>query len=248
MNTTMDRAIRQLTRSRNERVFAGVCGGIAVYFGLDPVLVRVLYVALTILSNGLGGVLVYIIGWFVIPLEPEGEVRPYSPRESLGSRRSIIVIGAFLLTAGLIALVTPFFPAFWDVWDIRWLGPVILVIAGIGLIFWQRTQGNSSSSSNSPNQEQEIVMSDSQSTQAGSSLRRLIRARDGRKIAGVCAGFGTYFNIDPTIVRLIWLAMLFLFGTGLLLYIICWIVMPLEPESRPVQSASTAPPDQTTGA
>lgn len=237
----MERTLRRITRSRNERVFAGVCGGIAVYFGLDPVLIRVLYVALTVLSNGVGGVLVYIIGWIVIPLETAGVAVPYAPREPLSSRKSIVVMGAFLVSAGVISLMTPFFPAFWDVWDIRWIGPVVLVLAGIGMIIWQkRTRQTSQPEGTTLEQE----MSDTQSSYQQGSIRRLMRIREGRKIAGVCTGFGTYFNIDPTIIRLIWLALIFLFGTGVLLYIICWIVMPLEPESN-VSQHIVSPPTGT---
>ncbi len=237
----MERTLRRITRSRNERVFAGVCGGIAIYFGLDPVLIRVLYVALTVLSNGVGGVLVYIIGWIVIPLEGAGAATPYAPREPLSSRKSIVVMGAFLVSAGVISLMTLFFPAFWDVWDIRWIGPVVLVLAGIGMIIWQKRTPQTSQPEGTI-QEQE--MSDTQSSYQQGSIRRLMRIREGRKIAGVCTGFGTYFNIDPTIIRLIWLALIFLFGTGVLLYIICWIVMPLEPESS-VSQHVVSPPSGT---
>jgi phage shock protein C len=49
------------------RWIAGVCGGIAEYFDLDPTLVRVVYVLLSIFSAGFPGTLVYIILWIVIP-------------------------------------------------------------------------------------------------------------------------------------------------------------------------------------
>ncbi|MBI5059289.1 PspC domain-containing protein [candidate division KSB1 bacterium] len=84
-------------------------------------------------------------------------------------------------------------------------------------------------------------------TQGGSRVRRLVRVREGRKIAGVCTGFGAYFNVDPTIIRLVWLALLLIAGTGLLLYIICWIAMPLEAENPlNVHGAGPPPPSSTT--
>ncbi|MGI6148448.1 MAG: PspC domain-containing protein [Firmicutes bacterium] len=55
--------------------------------------------------------------------------------------------------------------------------------------------------------------------------KRLRRSRD-RKIAGVCGGIAEYLGIDPTIVRLIWLIALLLYGTGFWAYVICWIVIP----------------------
>jgi phage shock protein C len=56
--------------------------------------------------------------------------------------------------------------------------------------------------------------------------KKLYRSKEDRKIAGVCGGLGEYFDIDPTIIRLIWLAMLFAVGSGILAYIIAWIIVP----------------------
>ncbi len=56
--------------------------------------------------------------------------------------------------------------------------------------------------------------------------RRLVK-RD-KKIFGVCGGLGHYFDMDPTVVRAIFLIAIVIFGTGLLLYIILAIVMPSE--------------------
>lgn len=56
----------RLTRS-DDRVLAGVCGGIADYFDLDPVLIRVAYVLLSLVSAGFPGILLYIILWVVMP-------------------------------------------------------------------------------------------------------------------------------------------------------------------------------------
>ena len=51
----------------------------------------------------------------------------------------------------------------------------------------------------------------------------------GRKIAGVCAGFAEYFDLDVTLVRLVWLLVGVMTGVGLLSYPIAWVVMPEEP-------------------
>lgn len=61
--------------------------------------------------------------------------------------------------------------------------------------------------------------------------RRLYRSRSSRMLAGVCGGIAEYFHIDPTLVRLGWVALSLLtfhFGAGLLLYIVWWIVVPEE--------------------
>jgi phage shock protein C len=58
--------------------------------------------------------------------------------------------------------------------------------------------------------------------------RRLVRPRAGRRIAGVCAGLAQYYGWNVTALRVIWLLLLLFGGTGGLLYLILWIVMPNE--------------------
>jgi phage shock protein C len=58
---------RRLTRSRQHKMIAGVCGGLAEYFVLDVTLVRVAYVIVSILSAAFPGILAYIILMFVMP-------------------------------------------------------------------------------------------------------------------------------------------------------------------------------------
>lgn len=61
---------KRLYRSSADSMVAGVCGGIAEYFELDPTLVRVGYVVLSLLSVGFPGLLVYFILWVVMPKRP----------------------------------------------------------------------------------------------------------------------------------------------------------------------------------
>ncbi len=58
--------------------------------------------------------------------------------------------------------------------------------------------------------------------------KRLRRSRSDRMIAGVCGGLGEYLGVDPVIIRLLWAIAIFAYGTGLLLYILAWIVVPEE--------------------
>jgi phage shock protein PspC (stress-responsive transcriptional regulator) len=58
--------------------------------------------------------------------------------------------------------------------------------------------------------------------------KRIYRSETDKKIAGVCGGFAEYFDLDPTIIRVIWLLFLLIGGTGLLAYLICWIVIPVK--------------------
>ena len=60
---------RPLRRSRSKRMIAGVIGGLADYFGLDPTLARVIYVVGSVLSAAFPGILVYILLWVLVPEE-----------------------------------------------------------------------------------------------------------------------------------------------------------------------------------
>ncbi len=62
-------ATRTLARTRNDRVLAGVVGGIAVRFGWNPTLLRVVYVLVSALSAAFPGILVYLALWLLIPEE-----------------------------------------------------------------------------------------------------------------------------------------------------------------------------------
>lgn len=62
--------------------------------------------------------------------------------------------------------------------------------------------------------------------------KKLMRSRRDRKIAGVCAGFAEHLELDPTLVRLIWLMLSLFAGWGLVAYLIAWIVMPEEPAAQ----------------
>ena len=59
--------MKKLKRSKKERMIAGICGGIAEYFDVDPTIVRVVYVLVSIFSIAFPGILVYIILWIIIP-------------------------------------------------------------------------------------------------------------------------------------------------------------------------------------
>ena len=65
---------RRLTRSSRHKVIAGVCGGIAEYFGMDPTVVRVAYVLISVISVAFPGILAYIILMFVMPSPEDQDV------------------------------------------------------------------------------------------------------------------------------------------------------------------------------
>lgn len=72
--------------------------------------------------------------------------------------------------------------------------------------------------------------------QQENSTKRLYRSRKNSIIAGVCGGLGEYFNIDATWIRLLFILLFFAGGSALLIYVIMWLIVPLEPiDSFPIQ-------------
>jgi phage shock protein PspC (stress-responsive transcriptional regulator) len=82
---------------------------------------------------------------------------------------------------------------------------------------------------------------------AAPAARRLSRSRTDRKLGGVCGGLGVYLDMDPTLVRLIWVMAALFAGWGLLGYLIAWIVIPEEPFFEPAPYAAAAPQPAPSG-
>jgi phage shock protein C len=59
--------------------------------------------------------------------------------------------------------------------------------------------------------------------------KRLQRSRTEKMLAGVCGGLAEYFEVDPTIVRVIWVAVTLIGGAGILAYLILWVIVPQQP-------------------
>jgi phage shock protein PspC (stress-responsive transcriptional regulator) len=126
--TTEQPGPRRLYRSRSDRVIGGVCGGIAKYFSIDPVIVRVAAVALIFLGGT--GIVAYVAALLLMPNEGEGG----GPAE--GPKRGVAVAGAVLLVVA-ICVALPFRGGWWDGWSLLPLG--ILAIAG--LFVWRLASG-----------------------------------------------------------------------------------------------------------
>jgi len=71
--------VKKLYRSKDDRMIAGVCGGLAAYFKIDATLIRIVFVVIGLLG---GGVLLYLLLWLVIPEEESAEADSEEPEES----------------------------------------------------------------------------------------------------------------------------------------------------------------------
>ena len=150
----------KLSRSANDRMIAGVCGGLGAYLGIDSSLVRLFFVLLTI--GGGAGVLVYFLMWILIPYPEQGQVASAETiragaeeiaarahtlgddvRASTGNNpQTSLIVGAALVLLGLVFLVQNLEIA-WLRWlDAGMIWPLLLIAAGAALI-WRRMKGAS---------------------------------------------------------------------------------------------------------
>ena len=60
-------------------------------------------------------------------------------------------------------------------------------------------------------------------------VKRLYRSETDRWLLGVCGGIGEYFSVDPIIIRILFIIFALVFGGGILLYLILWLIMPMRP-------------------
>lgn len=115
---------RLLRRSREDRVIAGVCGGLGRYLGVDPVLLRIAFVVLAI--SGGAGILLYILAVILIPEQQENEDLGPAP-EARGDLWMYMGVG--LIALGSVLLVDQLVP-----WFDRVVGPLVLVAIGVGIV------------------------------------------------------------------------------------------------------------------
>jgi phage shock protein C len=67
--------------------------------------------------------------------------------------------------------------------------------------------------------------------------RKLYRSRSNSMIAGVCGGLGQYLSVDPNILRVVAVLLIFAKGLGLLAYVVAWAIVPRRPETEPEEAA-----------
>jgi phage shock protein C len=128
---------RRLYRSRRHRIVAGVGGGMGQYFGVDPVLFRLSFVALTLVTGV--GLLLYIAMAIVVPNWPEYQEEPETlPVSTFDSARGREIAGIALIGFGLLVLASNVGMFNIVRWDLFW--PLVLI--GVGtLILVNRTRG-----------------------------------------------------------------------------------------------------------
>jgi phage shock protein C len=122
---------RELRRSSDNRVVAGVCGGLGEYLGVDPVLIRIAAVVLVFVGGA--GLVAYLVAWLVMPAAAEGGsvARPRRPAFPDDNGRAGVIAGAVLVAVGGLLLVDLVAPVSIDH---RYLWPLLLIVVGATII------------------------------------------------------------------------------------------------------------------
>ena len=209
--------IKRLYRSTTNRMIAGICGGIGEFFNVDPTLIRILF-AVSIFAGGVG-IIAYIVGWIIIP---EGKSDKTPAGTYTGTPVIGMIIGALLIFFGLSMLFDRirywyFIPDWlYPIFSIQtFFALVLIVIGALFIVFMFRKRGDDTAKEEG----------------AGDTSHTLFRSRTDKKLAGVCGGIGGYFNIDSTIIRVLWVIITLMTGVVLMLilYILLAIVIPEQP-------------------
>ena len=209
-----NRSGKRLYKSRKDKIVDGVCGGIAHYLNMDPTIVRLAFVVITLLGGGVLIVL-YVAGMIIMPRAGDESEEP--SRSSTGRG---YLLGIVLVVIGALVLLGNFDVLPWQLW--RWPIPweimwgIFLILIGAMLMVSRRGAS-----------EAETGQAEIGEAEEHREQKRLFRTRKDRRIAGVCGGIADYFGMDATIVRLAWvLGTIASVGTGVLVYFVMAIVVP----------------------
>lgn len=249
-----------LYRHPSHQLIGGVCGGIAEYTRLDPSLVRVLWVVLTVGSAG-AGFLAYLALWLLLPVGTAGG-GVESPATLELNERNLWRAGLLLVGLGVLWLlanvgILPWlWGAFWrTVGLLFW--PALLIGAGLLLLnnqrnlrgrFAQSREKMRSRFSEGSGKVKESVRLDRESVKSGLGKAKAAipfkRSRTDRIFYGVCGAIGRAVNIDANLVRLIWVAFsVGSVGMGVLLYIAAGLLLPEEDAAATVTAYGQDPQD-----
>ena len=216
-------ATPKLFRSKANRLVGGVCGGIAEYLRIDPFIVRIGWVFITLFAGA--GIIAYIAALIIVPENPNQE---YSAKKIKKSSDNAKLWGTLLIIfGGVLLLKQTGILSHFHFWSFPWQAVMAVLLIGFGIyiIYYKNTD----ISGNDEQSESEINIDETQNT--GSNFYRINK---NKMIAGVCTGLAHYFNMDVTLIRLLWVfATLASGGLAIIAYIIAIIVFPdLSPQIK----------------
>ncbi len=218
MSDSQDKAkdAPKLLRSKTDRLIGGVCGGVAEYFKIDPFIVRIGWVFITLFAGA--GIIAYIAALIIVPENPDQE---YISKKAKKSNDSAKLWGTLLIIFGGILLLkqTGILHQF-HFWSFPWQAFMAVILIGFGVYIMYNKKADSTD-------VDEIQTGDADFEDEQNTKSNFCRVKDNKMIAGVCTGLAHYFDIDVTLIRLLWVfATLASGGLAIIAYIIAIIVFP----------------------
>jgi len=201
---------KKIYRSQTNRMIGGVCGGVAEYFSVDPTVIRLIWVAFSLVGGF--GLLVYLASLFIIPNNPDETPNEESTNlikdKNLFWGSLLIIVGLFLILKQMGLFFT------FSMWHLPWqsIWAIALIAVG-GILLYNRMK----------EEKDEDVES--------APAKKLYRSRTQKMVAGVCGGLSEYFEMDVSIIRIIWvIGTIISMGLGVVVYIVMLILFQEEPE------------------
>jgi len=174
---------KKIYRSQTNRMIGGVCGGVAEYFSVDPTVIRLIWVAFSLVGGF--GLLVYLASLLIIPNNPDQTPNEESNNlikdKNLFWGSLLIIVGLFLILKQMGLFFT------FSMWHLPWqsIWAIALIAVG-GILLYNRMK----------EEKDEDVES--------APAKKLYRSRTQKMVAGVCGGLSEYFEMDVSIIRIIW--------------------------------------------
>lgn len=199
--------MKRITRSQDDRIIAGVCGGFADYFNIDSTLIRILWIFFTLFGGS--GILGYILASIIIP--DEGVVAKPKPLSEASGKNSRFW-GIILTVVGVIVLLQhdylfrTILYSFWGT-NLNAVFSMGLILIGAYMLFYRRKDLTAFF-------DKEAALP-------------LHLSETDKKVAGVCGGLAESINVDANIIRLIWVFGTFMTaGIGAIIYFVLTLILP----------------------
>jgi len=237
-------ARKRLFRSDANKVIAGVAGGMADYLNLDPTIVRLLWVLVTLFTGG-AAFWLYVALWLFLPVGDNARGQTADPAIKI-DEKSLGVVAWALIGLGILWLLSNFgiLPFIWQgfrgafhiVGLVFW--PLVLLAGGWLLLrklghtdgLTQKARGGVPESGSL----RDSVKNSYRSVREKTPLKRSV---DDRMLLGVCAGIAHWLKIDPVIVRILWaLFSIASLGAGVILYVVMALIMPEDDSDGAIET------------
>lgn len=200
---------RRFVRSRTDRIFLGVCGGIAQYMDIDPIIVRILFV-FTILIGGWGAV-IYAVAAMLIPVETVPDDLSDEELYTIKHSNTKTLIGSSLILIGFFFLID--FYGFLNYFSFLGIPPELfwpVSFIFIGVYFFRKHRKSKPG----------VIIQ-----------KKFYRLESAGRFMGVCSGLAKYLNTDSNLIRMGWLVFTFIsLGLGIIIYFLIVIMVPYHNE------------------